>query len=430
MAFKTLSKSEKSYIQASLQAQSPLRADGRPLHKFRSIALQTGTVPLANGSAHLNLGRSSDESMGGTEVLAAAKLEVENIGVGCDGVEGGRVVCTVSWCVDTLPSPPLIPLSSWKGNTNADRGAKKSSPAAYSYLSAAALDDLQHDYSATLHDVLSHASLRPPNLGIIPGRKAWLLTLDLMVLSDAGNVYDALFMAARAALWDTHVPRTRAVEYRPDKKGREKGVGGDMDVDSELQSGLDTRRSKAPATDFELEDYWDDGAVLGGRDAWPVGVTLNLVLPFPHPPPSHDFGFYRLHTNKLPGVHFLDATNQEEAATPLRLILAFSFRSGSPAALHGMHLLGTGDTDLAQIESLAKVGASVPLLSCESPGHDCLTGGGKVRAGDIHGVECQVERRRITPDGESAPEVRRSTMNSFKLQLRPPMRETSVASSL
>ena len=59
---------------------------------------------------------------------------------------------------------------------------------------------------------------------------------------------------------------------------------------------------------------------------------------------------------KFPGVHFLDATTQEEAATPLRLILIFSCPVGSPAALHGMHLLGTaGDTNLAQIESLVKV---------------------------------------------------------------------------
>ena len=129
-----------------------------------------------------------------------------------------------------------------------------------------------------LNDVLSHASLRPPNLGIIPGRKAWLLTLDLMVLSDAGNIYDALFMAARAALWDTRVPRTRAVEYRPDEK--DKGGNEMMDVDPESQSGLDTRRTKAPATDFELEDSWDEGVALGGRDAWPLSVTLNLVKPF------------------------------------------------------------------------------------------------------------------------------------------------------
>jgi exosome complex component RRP42 len=217
--------------------------------------------------------------------------------------------------------------------------------------------------------VFSHSSLRPPNLGIIPGRKAWLLSLDLTVLSDAGNVYDALFMAARAALWDTRVPKTRAIEYRPDDK-KDKGGNGNgnemMDVDPESQSGLDTRRSKAPATDFELEDSWDDGVVLGGRDAWPLSVTLNLVtwvyliliLLFTDdviPPP-----------NKFPGVHFLDATTQEEAATPLRLILIFSCPAGSPAALHGMHLLGTGDTDLSQIESLVKVRelpASTPLKS-------------------------------------------------------------------
>jgi len=202
--------------------------------------------------------------------------------------------------------------------------------------------------------VLSHASLRPSNLGIVPGRKSWLLTLDLTVLSDAGNVYDALFMAARAALWDTCVPRTRAVEYRPDGSG---GGGnkkeGDMDVDTEPQSGLDTRKSIAPATDFELEDYWDDGVVLGGRDVWPVSVTLNLVTSVS--PPSSHRPFLSTTFDKFPGVHFLDATMQEEAAAPLRLILIFSFPSGSPAALHGMHLLGTGETDLAQIESLVKV---------------------------------------------------------------------------
>lgn len=217
------------------------------------------------------------------------------------------------------------------------RGLLKSSPAAYSYLPAAALDDLQHDYATVLHDVLSHASLRPPNLGIIPGRKAWLLTLDLMVLSDAGNVYDALFMAARAALWDTHVPRTRAVEYRRDNGGRAKD-GDDMDVDPESRSGLDTR-SKASATDFELEDSWDEGPPLGGRDDWPVCITLNL----------------------FPGLHFLDATTQEEAAAPVRLLLMYSFSAKSTAALHGMHLLGVGNIDLAQIESLVKEGEKYAL---------------------------------------------------------------------
>lgn len=112
MAFKALSKSEKAYIQTSLQAQSPLRGDGRSLHEFRSVTIQTRLVPVANGSAHLNLGRASDENIGGTEVLAAAKLEVEDIAAAASApldssgngndVEGGRIVCSVSWCVKPL----------------------------------------------------------------------------------------------------------------------------------------------------------------------------------------------------------------------------------------------------------------------------------------------------------------------------------------
>ena len=295
-----------------------------------------------------------------------------------------------------------------------ERGAKKSSPAAYSYLSATALDDLQHDYSTVLHDALSHASLRPPNLGIIPGRKAWLLTLDLTVLSDAGNIYDALFMAARAALCDTRVPRTRAVEY---KKEGAKG-SAEMDVDSGPQSALDTRRTKAPATDFELEDSWDDGAVLGGRDAWPLSVTLNLV----HLSSSSSLfllTFTDMVPTKFPGVHFLDATTQEEAAAPLRLILVFSHPTGSPAALHGMHLLGTGETNLAQIESLVKVSRFRALISSHATQFTCYRpiGWGKVCAANVHLVKRQVEGRGTTPDREGAVEVLRGTIRRLWLQI-------------
>ncbi|KAF8267534.1 hypothetical protein EI94DRAFT_1801540 [Lactarius quietus] len=277
------------------------------LYQFRSVTLQTGVAPIANGSALLNLGRSSDESIGGTEILAAAKLEVEDIGPASSGVEGGRIACFVS-C----------------------------SPAAYSYLPAAALDDLQHDYATVLHDALSHTSLRPPNLGIIPGRKAWLLTLDLMVLSDAGKC-----MTRSSWQHEPHFGTHTSLEPEP------------SNIAAITESGLDTR-SKASATDFELEDSWDEGPVLGGRDTWPVCVTLNL----------------------FPGVHFLDATTQEEAAAPVRLLLIYSFPAKSPAALHGMHLLGAGDVDLTQIESLVKEGEKYALeiytaLNAKLKDEDC-----------------------------------------------------------
>jgi exosome complex component RRP42 len=86
-------------------------------------------------------------------------------------------------------------------------------------------------------------------------------------------------MAARAALWDTKVPRTRSVEYKARKsRSAIEGGSGNMDIDEDTTaiSGFNTRQVQT-ATDFELPDYWDEGEVLDGRQHWPVCITLNLV---------------------------------------------------------------------------------------------------------------------------------------------------------
>ena len=150
-----------------------------------------------------------------------------------------------------------------------------SSPSAYPHLSSNALDDLSYDCTTVVQQTLSHPSLHPSNLGILPRKKAWLLNLDITVLSDAGNIYDVMFMAARAALWDTKVPRTRGVQYARVTASKN---ADSMDVEQEgvPASGFDTRQVPS-ATDFELPDYWDEGEMLAGRDTWPVCLTLNIV---------------------------------------------------------------------------------------------------------------------------------------------------------
>ncbi|KAG6818730.1 hypothetical protein H0H93_002439 [Arthromyces matolae] len=268
----SLSKSEKSYIRSGILSNPPSRADGRSLHDFRNIALETGVASLANGSARVSIGR-------GTEVIAATKLEVVEIGTDDDDNDNdnddqGRIVCSVS-C----------------------------SPSAYPHLTSPQLEDLQSDLTTLLHTTLSHPTLHPKNLGIIKGRKSWKLHLDVLVLVDSGNILDTIFLASRAALWDTKVPRTRAVEYRAphtqanssSSKGKGKqssntdsamDVDGDVDPEEKveekdaIQSGFDTRalnRKINRALDFELPDYWDEGEVLDGRGNWPVGITINLV---------------------------------------------------------------------------------------------------------------------------------------------------------
>ncbi|KAI0727662.1 ribosomal protein S5 domain 2-like protein [Fomitopsis betulina] len=306
MATTSISKTERSYIQSSLQANPPLRADGRSLLDYRTVFLETGVAPLANGSAKLNIGKSPQEGGGGTEILAATKLEVEDVETG-DGVDGGRLVCTVT-C----------------------------SPSAYPNLSSNALEELQYDLTTILHQALAHPELHPCNLGILPRKKAWLLSVDLVVLSDGGNTPDALFMAARAALWDTRVPRTRPIQYQVRRGG---GANSDaMEVDGDPAAGtgsaFDTRDMKRDAADFEVPDYWDEGEVLDGRDRWPVCVTLNL----------------------LPPTHFLDATTQEEVSAPVKLLLAFSFPSNRPASVQAMRMMGSGELVLAQMKSLLSDG--------------------------------------------------------------------------
>ncbi|KAH0580294.1 Exosome complex exonuclease RRP42 [Termitomyces sp. J132] len=302
----SLSKAEKSYIQAGLLASPSSRADGRALLDFRSVALETGVAPLANGSARLSIGRNPHDGGGGTEVVAATKLEVESVDEDGQGKDGGRIVCTVA-C----------------------------SPSAYPHLSSSALDDIQADLTSLLHQTISHSSLHPSNLTILKSKKSWLLNLDVLVLSDAGNILDALFMASRAALWDTRVPRTRGVEYKaPTRKdtGKDKedmNVDEDEHENAQKQSGFDTR-VLPKATDFELPDYWDEGEVLDGRERWPVAITLNIESP----------------------THFLDATAQEEAASPLKLLLAFSFHDGQPAVLQGMRMLGPGELTPSHLKEL------------------------------------------------------------------------------
>jgi exosome complex component RRP42 len=98
-----ISRSERSYIQAALRAAEPRRADGRGLHDFRAIGLETGVAPLANGSARVNIGvKTAPEGHGGTEVLVAVKLEVESVDEDGAG-ENGRITCGVSWCVSLWP---------------------------------------------------------------------------------------------------------------------------------------------------------------------------------------------------------------------------------------------------------------------------------------------------------------------------------------
>jgi len=96
-------------------------------------------------------------------------------------------------------------------------------------------------------------------------------------------------------------------------------------------------REVMKAADFELMDYWDEGEPLDVNQEWPVCVTLNLI------------------SAKSPPTYFLDATPQEEASIPLRLLLLFSF-SLSGTRLQSMRLMGDGEIQLESMTQLLEAG--------------------------------------------------------------------------
>jgi exosome complex component RRP42 len=119
-----------------------------------------------------------------------------------------------------------------------------------------------------------------PQLNIIQHKKAWLIHLDALVLSaDGGNLYDALIIAARSALWDLKLPKTRGIGYNSAPNLAEDEENQERDVDMVGFSALlkGGKRGKGNEIDFELESYWDEGEPLQDRELLPVSVTLNLV---------------------------------------------------------------------------------------------------------------------------------------------------------
>lgn len=183
----------------------------------------------------------------------------------------------------------------------------------------------------------------------MPKKKRWHLSFEATVISDAGNIIDALVIASHAALWSLKIPKTRALEYHPEKKR-----GDEMDLDESKMDTLKTaitRPKKLKASDFELEDYWDDGRPLQDRERLPVCITLNVVST----------------TLKMLGIeliilqlrtknglaHFLDATAQEELATSGKLHLTFAF--GPSPILQNIRISGIIEIPLHSMKRLIEV---------------------------------------------------------------------------
>ncbi|TXT09102.1 hypothetical protein VHUM_02576 [Vanrija humicola] len=197
-----------------------------------------------------------------------------------------RWICELSWvrrCVPRSHHPAPATLRQKQRSRS-----HPSTPQAYPHASSSELAQ-QSDYFSTLlneHFLPTIPALR------ISDKKAFVPTLHLTLLSADGGVLSTLALAARAALADLSVPRTKEIGWE--------GVSDEHDM-AGIKGAVGGAKGKGRARARGADDWDLDGgeAPLDGRDELPVLVTLFLV-------PASD-------------AVFVDATPQEEAACPTRL---------------------------------------------------------------------------------------------------------------
>ena len=170
-----ISEIERNHIQFLLDQKK--RIDGRGLSEFRKITIETNYVEKAEGSAVV--------SIGNTQIIAGIKA---TIGSPFPDTPDSGVITT---------SAELSPLAS---------PYFESGPPAEDAIELARVTD------RAIRE--SHA-LDLSKLCIIPGKLVWILFIDMYVLNDDGNLFDAATLASMAALTTAKIPKIRIISEEP-----------------------------------------------------------------------------------------------------------------------------------------------------------------------------------------------------------------------
>jgi len=162
----TISNAERKYLEDGV-AQN-IRNDGRRNLDFRHFILETGIITQTNGSARVKLE--------GTDVLVGVKAEIGEPEM--ENPNKGRIHVSVECCPSASPE--------FEG-----RGA----------------EELNTELAQLLERLLKNeTALEWEKLCILLGKVCWILYIDTLVLDSGGNLFDAISVATRAALYNTTIP--------------------------------------------------------------------------------------------------------------------------------------------------------------------------------------------------------------------------------
>lgn len=148
--------------------------DGRTRRDYRPMELETGIVSHASGSARLRLAN--------TDILVGVKTEIDVPTP--ERHDEGRLEFFIDCSANATPE--------FEG-----RGG----------------EELANEIRTTLESAYrSGRAFDLRKLCILPRQQCWKLYVDVLILECGGNVFDAVSLAAKAALYNTRVPRVTAAE--------------------------------------------------------------------------------------------------------------------------------------------------------------------------------------------------------------------------
>ncbi|MHA1198227.1 MAG: exosome complex protein Rrp42 [Candidatus Heimdallarchaeaceae archaeon] len=173
-----ISEIERNHIQSLLEQKK--RTDGRELSEFRKITIETEYVKKAEGSAVV--------SIGDTRIIVGVKAI---LGTPFPDSPDSGVITT---------SAELSPLAS---------RYFESGPPSEAAIELARVTDRAIRESHVID--LS-------KLCIVPGKSVWILFIDMYILNDDGNLFDAAALGAMAALATTKIKKVKIVSEEPLEK--------------------------------------------------------------------------------------------------------------------------------------------------------------------------------------------------------------------
>ncbi|KAI4470194.1 exosome complex exonuclease ribosomal rna processing protein [Holotrichia oblita] len=194
----TLSEAEKTFILHGVQEN--FRIDGRNRDDYRPMELETSIITHAFGSARLRLAN--------TDVVVTVKVEIDVPFP--DRPLEGKMEFFIDCSANATPD--------FEG-----RGGESLATEISNTLTAAYSSNSVFDYT---------------KLCILKGRKCWKIYVDILILECGGNLYDAISIAVKAALWNTSIPLVKSVTID--------GNNVDMNVSENLSDCIKLDISAAP----------------------------------------------------------------------------------------------------------------------------------------------------------------------------------------